>query len=966
MTAGLWTGVTNGLAALVLSGGASQGDFEVGVARYLFERGFQPGLITSASVGSVNAVKLVEGGSINPTGLEQIWLTKMQTNSDMYTPNPVFNLQRVTGAAAKLGPDWWLQVGGVASSFATGLPAPPVLSVISTTKQGVDLASVENALNTFQSANSQYTLDPLRMILSDHTILDPNKIKSSSVKLLMATVSLESGDLRFVTKEGTVLQPDAVTPYSEAQTQDINSLCQPLEDQASALRDRLQGGLSSADRQLLMNSLALVQRQLRDCITKNPGAHIQPLTGVSMVDGVMASAAIPFVFPPVKLGKQNYVDGGVRSAVPIRAALANGATNIWAVLTYSNKVGSPFLDPLTHLPVLSFDGANWIDIAARAAMDIMPTRIAEADVSPPAGWGSNAVTVVEPEAGGDVHNGFTIDPGLIRIRIMHGYMRADDMNTARCLAAQGLEGGDYLGLADKVSLALHTTEIVQLRHQIWVGEHPALGMQLNIDNLGVVQKPSTLSTGPDPAALSGVQNMKKQLERLAESRRSGRNPDDGTPITVDGKLVGGGAVPEEPEPSNSWWLQFEKHQAAAPTTPPQPALWPTGFVALPKHDAAGPTEGSLLREQNGTVWVIFGQAKFHVPDPATQVRLYSCVPIFQMSDGALLSGIPTIPVDGSLLREENGAIWVVFGQAKFHAPDPATVSRLYAGTPLFQLWDGGPSGIPSIPVDGSLLREENGAIWVVFGHAKFHVPDPATLSRLYAGKPLFQLWDGGSAGIPNIPNDMSFLGEENGAIWLVLGQAKFLAPDLPTLVRLYGGAPLFHPPFPLPNGGASEIPNIPVDGTLLREENGTLWAVFGHAKFHVADAATLSRLYGSKPVLQLWDGGPSGIPNIPVDMSFLREENGGIWVVLGQAKFLAPDLPTLVRLYGGAPLFHPPFPLSNGSASGNPNIPVNGTLFREESSPQVYLIQNGHKVPAPTNTTGTVYLVWNGALSQIP
>ncbi len=60
--------------ALVLSGGSSKGDFEVGPVRLLFELGFQPGLIVGTSVGSLNAVKLVESGTLatrnRPSGLE--------------------------------------------------------------------------------------------------------------------------------------------------------------------------------------------------------------------------------------------------------------------------------------------------------------------------------------------------------------------------------------------------------------------------------------------------------------------------------------------------------------------------------------------------------------------------------------------------------------------------------------------------------------------------------------------------------------------------------------------------------------------------------------------------------------------------------------------------------------------------------------------------------------------------------
>jgi len=158
-----------------------------------------------------------------------------------------------------------------------------------------------------------------------------------------------------------------------------------------------------------------------------------------------------------------FVDGGTRSIVPIGAALKNGMTNVWAVLTYNNALSRRFVFSMTGNVLSSFENANWIEIAARAGEDILPAAIAEDDIDPPAGWGSAAVTIVEPEAGSDIHNGFSIDPGLIRIRMMHGYMRADDVNNARWLAQ--VTGGRYLDLVDKVSDALRTTEIVQTRYE---------------------------------------------------------------------------------------------------------------------------------------------------------------------------------------------------------------------------------------------------------------------------------------------------------------------------------------------------------------------------------------------------------------------------------------------------------------------------------------------------------------------
>jgi hypothetical protein len=109
-------------------------------------------------------------------------------------------------------------------------------------------------------------------------------------------------------------------------------------------------------------------------------------------------------------------------------------------------------------------------------------------------------------------------------------------------------------------------------------------------------------------------------------------------------------------------------------------------------------------------------------------------------------------------------------------------------------------------------------------------------------------------------------------------------------------------------GGVNGLATIPVDGTLLREENGAIWVVFGGARFHVPDPATLARLYGGKPIDQLWNGGPE---------------------ILG-------------------------------------TIPVDGTLLREETSTQVYVIQGGHKVPTQPPYPTPVGVLWTGALAQIP
>jgi len=50
-----------------------------------------------------------------------------------------------------------------------------------------------------------------------------------------------------------------------------------------------------------------------------------------VLDGVMASTAIPPYFPPWEVGGQRYLDGGVLSKLPLRAAIERGATQIVAL-----------------------------------------------------------------------------------------------------------------------------------------------------------------------------------------------------------------------------------------------------------------------------------------------------------------------------------------------------------------------------------------------------------------------------------------------------------------------------------------------------------------------------------------------------------------------------------------------------------------------------------------------------------
>jgi NTE family protein len=65
------------------------------------------------------------------------------------------------------------------------------------------------------------------------------------------------------------------------------------------------------------------------------------------IDHIMASAALPLVFPAVQLGRHWYGDGGIRLAAPFSPALHLGATRILAISTHHAKTLSEAEEPQT-------------------------------------------------------------------------------------------------------------------------------------------------------------------------------------------------------------------------------------------------------------------------------------------------------------------------------------------------------------------------------------------------------------------------------------------------------------------------------------------------------------------------------------------------------------------------------------------------------------------------------------------
>jgi NTE family protein len=91
------------------------------------------------------------------------------------------------------------------------------------------------------------------------------------------------------------------------------------------------------------------------------------LSSGPVIPALLASSAIPGVFPPVTIGRRDLVDGGVANHTPITAAIELGATEIYVL-----PVGYPWLrqPPTTALGMALYALARFVEqkLEAEVAM----------------------------------------------------------------------------------------------------------------------------------------------------------------------------------------------------------------------------------------------------------------------------------------------------------------------------------------------------------------------------------------------------------------------------------------------------------------------------------------------------------------------------------------------------------------------------------------------------------------------
>ncbi len=407
--------------AIVLSGGGSRGDFQLGALTALYEAGIRPDIICGTSVGALNALMLTQGDS-GLDDLRRIWFG-LRRNDHMW-----------------LFEDWWQEVhpelrqavvGAMLEDPSSGDPASIALGTLGGAGLGSMLGpvgllggamvgaavagdsnaaiaeaftgdAVRKLLVILQTrARALLNLDPIRSLMSERVTQDNfAAFVASGKKLRLATVGLESGELCYVTETGDLLRRDS------------------------------QSRLAS---------------------------------GISLLDGAMASAAIATIFPPVNFAGDVWVDGGHRENVPLRAAIDAdpNVTDVYVILSGPidrwsavNRTEDSLFDPA----VPNFEERTILDIANRALLSIHLDEMEADDVYPVLDNNKSVrIRLIHPD--NPTHNIVTIDPELIRVNYDYGYRSAwDVLNDAPAALREA-----------STRIAVNQARVSRLRKRSWTG-----------------------------------------------------------------------------------------------------------------------------------------------------------------------------------------------------------------------------------------------------------------------------------------------------------------------------------------------------------------------------------------------------------------------------------------------------------------------------------------------------------------
>ncbi|MPV49060.1 MULTISPECIES: patatin-like phospholipase family protein [unclassified Pseudactinotalea] len=475
---------------LALSGGGARASFQLGALRYLYDvEGITPDVVSGTSAGSILAAALAQHGTHEGqrralAEVDRIW-SGMTSSSDIFTelawyarlrahlptwmrvialrqarPGRASLTQTLSSALSHAfgrGPTDNDIAATAGTARTAGTPAAEVavknhtispVETLTALWEGARATSdLEMIIRGVGRERSAFRPGPIVEALLEPQVFDPVRLAASRVKLRITAVSLESGELHYITGRGELHDRD----------------------------DRPLAGLGPVD----------------------------------IVDALTASCAIPGIFPPIKLGREHYVDGGMRENLPVAIAYEMGADEVIAIVS----------SPPGPAPEESYAERDILSIIMRTASGILPDELQRLQVDAARARGA---TVIAPLI--EVHDMLTVDPGLIRIATDYGYLRARDVMTGAGAHRQST-----------------THDVIELRRQLWALEDRLFAPPEDDDE--VVLDPEELDDD-----LLRIGELKLHLRTLLESAPASELPHD----------------------ADRWWREWERHPypiELAPTWP---------------------------------------------------------------------------------------------------------------------------------------------------------------------------------------------------------------------------------------------------------------------------------------------------------------------------------------------------------------------------------------------------------------
>jgi NTE family protein len=466
-----------GPTAFVLAGGGTKGSFEVGALQYLIgTEGIAPDIVTATSAGAIAAIVLAQARTL-PEFAQRV----QEIEDDVLA---MTEMEQVFGKQGWLAALNGTRLGREIEQEITEGTRPPFPLTTATTRPGNELVPrassdrherrlarkarrrrqrhalrlvagagfrlprVRRQLRT--SGSAVLNLDPLAEALHRGSQgirpVDPALIGRPGLQLRLAVTALRAGVLRYVTEDGALVESDARTP-----------------------------------------------------------APAEAAGPVDLVEGAIASASVPMVFPPRPLADDDYVDGGVIEIIPVRAALALGAQRVVAVVAVPLTLARDERD-YVEAP------AGYIGLRAMGMVGVADRQLSNLGAPLPEGA---TLTTIDPIL--DVVGLFEVQPGLLRINKDYGWLRAADI----------LAQGDAALLSE---VAQGTHDLVRARREAWLLE----------DTLWSRVKPD----GNEAGSLALIREHKARVRDLVDRRKQ-----LGFPV---------------PDNCESWWTDYESHATECP------------------------------------------------------------------------------------------------------------------------------------------------------------------------------------------------------------------------------------------------------------------------------------------------------------------------------------------------------------------------------------------------------------------